>query len=169
MNNHHRNWGRGAWVLAMVALAVHLTATWPQLPERMATHFDASGVPNGWMNRSSHVAWVAVIGFLVSSGVVVFLHALRFLPASMLNIPNREHWLAPAQRDEAYRYLGRHSYWFGFLMTCLAIGIHWLVMRTNVQTGQRLPALALWAFMGIFLMGILLWTFAMMRHFSRPR
>src|SRR5260370_7942444 len=55
---------------AMLWLALPLTglqywSVWDRLPDRMATHFAASGQPNGWMSRES---WL-----IFSIGLTVFL------------------------------------------------------------------------------------------------
>ena len=49
---------------SLLWLALPLTAfrywmVWDQLPARMATHFDASGHPNGWMSRETSL-WFAL-------------------------------------------------------------------------------------------------------------
>ena len=46
----------GWWALALSAVLFIVTHfIWiNQMPERLATHFDAAGRANGWMSRSSH-------------------------------------------------------------------------------------------------------------------
>ena len=51
--------------LLLVGYIVFLTCTISLLPERMATHFDASGQANGWMNRSSAVVFQGVVGLIL--------------------------------------------------------------------------------------------------------
>ena len=55
---------------AMLWLALPLTAlqywsVWDQLPARMATHFGASGQPNGWMTRDTSLIFAMVVTTLV--------------------------------------------------------------------------------------------------------
>ncbi|MGI6511719.1 MAG: SdpI family protein [Catenisphaera adipataccumulans] len=45
-----------SYVVILVCIGVGLIL-WPQLPEQIPTHFDASGTPNGWSGR-----FMAVIG-----------------------------------------------------------------------------------------------------------
>jgi len=64
-------------MLASIPLTVLLYAgSWNRLPERMATHFGASGEPNGWMARQDSLtlclvltAIIAIVGALVLSRV----------------------------------------------------------------------------------------------------
>jgi hypothetical protein len=55
---------------AMLWLALPLTglqywSVWDQLPTRMATHFGASGQPNGWMTRETSLIFAMVVTVLV--------------------------------------------------------------------------------------------------------
>jgi len=45
--------------LALPLTALRYWMVWDQLPARMATHFDASGHPNGWMSRETSL-WFAL-------------------------------------------------------------------------------------------------------------
>lgn len=47
--------------LALPAIALRFWLAWDQLPVRMATHFDASGRPNGWMTRAAAMDFVLVL------------------------------------------------------------------------------------------------------------
>jgi len=38
--------------LLLIALGAYLISSASQLPERVATHFDGVGRPNGWMSQS---------------------------------------------------------------------------------------------------------------------
>jgi hypothetical protein len=53
-----------AWLLwlAPAAIALRYWQVWDQLPERVASHFDASGRANGWMPRLTSAEWT--LGFL---------------------------------------------------------------------------------------------------------
>jgi len=48
--------------LAPAAIALRYWQVWDQLPERVASHFDASGRANGWMPRVISAEWT--LGFL---------------------------------------------------------------------------------------------------------
>lgn len=41
----------------LAGTAAFLVATVDRLPEVVATHFDASGRPNGWMTRGGYLAF----------------------------------------------------------------------------------------------------------------
>lgn len=80
-----------------------------QLPERVATHFNGSGEPNGWMSRSAHQEFMLIFGLAFPMVIVLLCYASRFLPRGLVNIPHREYWLAPERRAETSNYLLGHS------------------------------------------------------------
>src|SRR5262249_54895493 len=70
-----------------------------KLPDILATHFGGRGFPNGWQTHSAFfvteifvVALATVIGFGVPA-------LMGLIPASLLNVPNKDHWFAPERRE----------------------------------------------------------------------
>ena len=52
--------------LTLPLVAIQYWRVWDQLPVRMATHFNATGQPNGWMSREVAVEFgVGIIAFLL--------------------------------------------------------------------------------------------------------
>lgn len=69
-------------------------------PARVASHFGAGGLPDAWLSRGQFVTVFAVLGGLFLLVVpVIGLFAGR-LPASVVNVPNRDYWLAPQNRPD---------------------------------------------------------------------
>ena len=110
-------------VILVVGALVHLAANHATLPERVPSHFDAQGVVDGWMSRD---AFVATMAFVYGMTGGLFLAVVKFLPRmpnSMINLPNRDYWLAPERRDASLAELGRRLARFGAVTIVLAIGI----------------------------------------------
>ncbi len=53
--------------LVLPAVALRYSSVWDQLPERIATHFNAAGVPNGWMEREASFWFILMILAIVLS------------------------------------------------------------------------------------------------------
>lgn len=77
------------------------------LPEKVATHFNAAGVANGWMTPGGHVQFTLTSGFGLSVLIVGLFYALRFLPPSFLNVPRKEFWMKPENYTTACAFLFR--------------------------------------------------------------
>jgi len=76
--------------LALPLIALRYWQVWEQLPLRMATHFNASGQPNGWMSRDTSL-WFAlgITAFLLIVFTVILLvqySAKKADPASWVTL-----------------------------------------------------------------------------------
>ena len=145
-----------------------LLLTAKDLPDRVATHFDHKGRPNGWMSRNTHLAFIAGFGLAVPLVVAGAGLLPRFLPARSFNIPHRDYWLAPERKAETVSYLFRHSLWLACGILVFIAGVHLLVVHANRQQPVHLPPVPILAWAGCLIVGLALWAIIMLRHFKRP-
>lgn len=127
--------------LIFLLIIAALVGIWyyPQLPERVATHFNHSATADGWMTRDGFM--------LVYAGLMLFLFGtflgtgflMRILPDSLINIPNREHWLASEQREKSKAFLETTTYQMGSLTLLFLI----VTMAESLQANLSVePALS---------------------------
>jgi hypothetical protein len=154
--------------LACVLAASAALLVWQstQLPETVATHFNAAGKADGWMSRDRHLISSLAFGLLFPFlPTVIFALALR-LPVKWVNLPHKHHWLAPERANETCRWLIRHGLWLTCLLMCLTTAVQALILQANLQSPQRLsPSLSLLA-LGGFLAGMATWLLVFWRRFS---
>ncbi|MBL9162829.1 MAG: DUF1648 domain-containing protein [Planctomycetaceae bacterium] len=152
-------------VFGYVAFLVGMVATYARLPERVASHFGANGVANGWMSRDGYV-WFMVGAVTFTSLLLVGLcGSVRFLPASLVNIPRRDYWLAPERRDETGRVLARFGLLMAGLESLFFLAIHLLVVVANESNPVRLSN-DVWWLLVAFLAATGGLTFKLYRRFS---
>jgi len=100
------------------------------LPQRIPTHFGASGLADGWGDKSS--LWVLV-------GVTCFLYAMlslvRFLPASSMNMP-----VAEEQRAAALPMVFEMIGWLKAETICVFAFIVWTAVAVVQGRSQGLGA-----------------------------
>src|SRR5262249_16460467 len=109
-------------VLAVAQRAYHV----PRLPDRVAAHIGPSGEVDRWEDKADAVAgssraWLTV--FSLAGGIAALsVLAVRFLPGQLVNVPNRDYWVASARRrgELAAVMLG---FWLGLLATGVAFGV----------------------------------------------
>lgn len=154
--------------LASALFVTSLVYAAGQLPERLATHFDWSGHPNGWMSREAYLALMAGVGFGFSLLLMSLCWATCFLPASMVNLPHREYWLAPERREETARYFGWHSLWLGAAAMGFITGVNLLTVAANRQPSAHLSNPAVFCLAGAFVLATALWVLALYRRFRIP-
>ena len=71
-----------------------------ELPDEVATHFDFRGDANGWMSKPADLLLMGALGLALPLFLIGICYATRFLPMGMVNLPNREYWLAPGHSDD---------------------------------------------------------------------
>jgi hypothetical protein len=121
------------FVLPLVIFAVQTMVHYPALPERIASHFDFAGNPNGWSSKSSFFLMLGGLqGFfsLLFWGLSV---GLRKIPPTLINIPRRDYWLAPERRAASLEYLATWCVWFGLATQLLLAAVLELSIRANLK------------------------------------
>ncbi|MEO8271064.1 MAG: DUF1648 domain-containing protein [Aureliella sp.] len=111
---------------------------WQQLPVRVATHFGFDGEPNAWMSRNAATAMMLALQI----GLPLFLTGLgasmRWLPPSLINIPNRQYWFEPERRESTLQTMRLLTTLIALLTSLFLIWLSHLTFRANMTDG-RLP------------------------------
>jgi uncharacterized membrane protein len=166
--------GVGAPVVVLVALlagwGVDTARTLARLPDRMAVHFGASGAANGWMTPRQFAVFNAGLLLFVTVVMIGSAVATRFIPTTLINIPHRDYWFAPERRRASRDRLLRHMLWLVCVVVGFLVTIDHSVLAVNLRPGApRLSGTELGVPVGVFLLGIAVWTLRLLVMFRRPR
>jgi uncharacterized membrane protein len=157
----------GILVVLFHAAAGRVALVWNQLPPNMASHFGMAGQPNGYMSRSGFFLFYAI----VCGGTVALLVSvpiwLRWMPTSLVNLPNREYWLTPERREATLARLGGWMAWFCVAMTVFMAAILELVLRVNLER-TALPTPAFLIALGAFFAVVIALLVVLYRQFRLP-
>lgn len=153
----------------LAGTAAFLVATVDRLPEVVATHFDASGRPNGWMTRGGYLAFSLAfdVGLPLLMAGAIGLVPRRW--PRLMNLPNRDHWLAPERRAATLDFLATHACRLGALMALFGAAVHWLILDAHAAAAPALAGAKLGWTMGAFLAALGAWLWALYRRLGRPR
>lgn len=137
---------------------------YPNLPEKVAVHFNAFGEPDKWASKRSYLVFQIIL--LVFTAVITFglPLLLKKLPASATNIPNKAYWLAPERRNRTFSILQKRFEWFGVGLCALMISINQLAIRANLLD-QNLAAVS-WYVLGAFLLFVIVWSVRLCKDFK---
>jgi uncharacterized membrane protein len=151
--------------LTAIAQCAH---DFPLLPDRLASHFGASGMPNGWMMKTQFLALYSVV--LVPALAIEFWvsHRIAKKPDARLNLPNREYWLAPERRAETFAYFETFFAWYGCIFLFVVVFAMGLAMRANFDSPPQLPTGPIVADIAAFVLYNVVAVIAMFRRFSMP-
>jgi len=154
--------------LVMIAAWQGLNA-YPMLPNRLASHFDGSGVPNGFQSKpaffkmyAAAIVLAAVFGFVVP-------RLLALLPNALFSLPNKDYWLAPERRSETMGVFESYFGWFGCAIVLFAISVFGFVIEANFHRPPRLDNTFLIVMLPLFLGFIIVWMVLFVRRFRTPR
>jgi uncharacterized membrane protein len=135
-----------ATLLGIVALQA--IVYYPQLPAQLASHFDAAGRPNGWSSKSAYFALQAFIVLVLTLCFAALPSWLERAPARLLNLPNKDYWLAPERRAATMARVASALTWFGCAVLAFIVVVTSLVIDFNLGHRRVLPATPIWALLG---------------------
>lgn len=153
--------------LVLLGTVAYVATTSAGLPERVASHFGANGVANGFMTRDGYrtfILWFAL-------GLPLFVAAsVALLPRAFpgaINIPDRDYWLAPERRADTIGFLTGWGCSLGLILALFIAAIHAAVRVANEYDPPRLPATLFVIVLATFGVAMVVWIAALAAHFRR--
>lgn len=138
---------------------------YPLLPERIASHFAYDGTPNGWQTKDDFFMVLFVV-IATSAFVAFFLPLLMsIMPDALINLPNKQYWLAPERRAETHRFLGAQMGWFGCGPLFVLLYATWQAIKVNLPHAEHFNSQGMIEVLIGFVILAALLTVHMVRHF----
>lgn len=152
-------------VLFVAGAFVWLTSG--SLPPVVASHFGPGGAANGFMGKELYTAFMLALVLGVPGLVASTTLLIRILPSQVVNLPNKQYWLAPERRAPTLEALASMSLRLAAALAVFMCFMHWLVVRANAVQPPRLQEN--WFVLGLLVFGAvtLTWLFLLYRRFGR--
>jgi len=162
-----RLWHAPAFVLVLLygALLVLLFSTVPDMPQRVAIHFNAEGEADNWAGRTTHALFIAGLPLLITA-LFAGLAALTTRFPKLLNIPRRDYWLAPERLRFTAALMLRWLLWLACLITIFFGALHWIVLLANQTQPAKLSMSHLLPLVMHFLIACMIWTASLLMRFA---
>jgi uncharacterized membrane protein len=127
--------GRIFYVIVLLFCIFETARLWNIAPTQMAAHFNVQGDPDRFVAKPEFF-WFQVQTMLVVVGVSLLLQILSlFIPVNLINMPNREYWLAPERREETLDRINSFGpAMFGVVLLVIQAGF-----EVSVQTNLQMP------------------------------
>jgi uncharacterized membrane protein len=154
--------------LAFVAASLlRLASKLGELPPVMASHFDAQGRADGFQGRSAFVLTAVgmQLGFLAVFALLPWL--IERMPARLINLPHRDHWLAPERKAQTVARMAVLLDWFALATVGLLAATFELVLRANLEQ-RPLANGPMWLLLASYFVFLALWIARFVRAFPRP-
>ncbi len=157
-------------VFAVLAIgaAIYFSSYYAQLPDVMASHFNARGLPNGWQTKSAFFS--VLIGISVLAAVIGFgiPRLITLLPPEYINLPNKRYWLAPERRAETMGFLSGYFAWFGCALFAVILFTINFAIQANLHPGRLPDASPMWYILAGFMVFAILGTARLFKRFGPP-
>lgn len=141
---------------------------WPRLPDRVATHFNWDGTADDWMAKPAATALLLSIQLVVPWFIVAITALTNWLPISLINLPNREYWLAPQRRRESLAFVHRELAGIALAVAWFMAAVSHLSFEANI-VGGPLATHAMLALLGVYLTVVLTLVARILWRFRKPR
>lgn len=157
---------RVIWLLPILTIA-HIAWYYPVLPSLMASHFGPSGKADGFMSKQGFMVFYLglVLFYCVLFGNMGML--LKKTPDEMINMPNKEYWLAPERREATLRVFSHQMAIFGIAIGAFFLAVMQTIFLTNLGGSHQLDSLFFVYLVG-FLLFTTIWTLQMLKQFKVP-
>ena len=153
------------FVVLLIVVAWFIVTTTRQLADPVATHFGAGYLANGWMTRDGYLAFSLAFTTFLPTVIASLVGGLpRIFPRSV-NLPNKDHWLAPERRDSTLESIALRAIVLGGLLAIFMSGVHWLILQANAAVPPQLPPRLFWTLLIAFLVAFTAWIGAFWSKF----
>jgi uncharacterized membrane protein len=152
----------------LVALAaIQFAHFYPKLPDQIAVHFSAGGEADSWDSKGSFVVIYAAIEAFLVLMALGSAFAIERIPASLVNIPNRDFWFTGEQREGTLTYLATQLVWFEAASLAFLIAVAQMIFTTNLREGPPTLPLDFPVVLAIFIGGIAWMSLRLYLRFRR--
>jgi hypothetical protein len=158
---------RRVLLLVLVLAGSFVGLTSGDLPPVVAAHFGAGGTANGFMGRGTYTAFMLAVVVAVPAIIGFSGQLVRVIPLRLINLPNKQYWLAPERRVTTLESLSTLGVPLALPLVVFMSFVHWLVIQANAVQPATLPERSLLIGLAVFGVATVLWLFVLLRRFGR--
>lgn len=138
------------------------------LPDRVAIHFGADGIPDGWATKYINAAIMLVVHVLVFLSLFFVPEMVKRIDAKWISLPNKAYWLLPENRERMEQLFCKSFYQFGSAMFLLLLWVGILAIQANLASPIIFSENLFLIPFGLFMLYTIIWTVWVIFIFKRP-
>ncbi len=160
--------GRVFYIVVLLICTFEIVRLWNITPPQMAAHFNIQGNPDRFVSKPEFF-WYQIQTMLVVIAISIPLQVLfLILPVNLINMPQRDYWLAPERRAETVDRLSSFAAMlFGIVLLTVQAAFE-LSAYANLQTPIFFHAQWMSVFMILSFGVIVLMLLQLAISFRRP-
>ena len=136
-------------------------------PGRVAIHFGPGGQADGWGGAAANASILCAISLLVFAVFFLMDRVLRVIPPSLVNLPNKDYWLAPERIESTRLVFAVQFRSFGAATLLLLTIAQLLAFKANRVNPPHLDESLFLGGLGLYLVFAGFWLVSFYRTFRR--
>ena len=155
-------------IIAIAGFIIRAMYWYPLLPDKVAIHFGFDGTPDNWSDKMD---FIIIMGSVILFLVLVFFGLsmlVKALPDSMINLPNKEHWLASERRESTLDAVSQFLKDIGSRTLLFMAVIFEITSRTNASHSQHLDSQQFVVVLVMYLLLVVVAIVYFVRKFYNP-
>lgn len=156
-------------LVAVIAFAAYgyVFLTSEGMPDVAATHFNVQGEPNAMSSRAGYRGFMAILVLVIPLLIAGLPVAISHRWPQLLNIPHREHWMAPERIEATLSTLRVRMAVVAVATIALQCFVHRLVLDANASDSPELDQRSLLIGLSLFGAFMLGWIVSLWRRFRK--
>jgi hypothetical protein len=150
-----------------VGAAIYFSAYYAKMTDVVASHFNGRGVPNGWQTKPAFFGLFAAVSILIAMIGFGIPRIIASVPPRLINLPNKQYWLAPEHLAETMAFLNAYFAWFGCAVFLIMILTFDYAIQSNLHPDHRPDVSRMWYILAGFLTFLVVWIIRMFTRFGR--
>lgn len=158
---------KSVFVSLVLLGAAYFSSFYTRLPAVVASHFNGRGAPNGWESKT------VFLGFFVGATVLATLLAfgvprlIRALPVALINLPNKQYWLASERAEATLEFLSSGFAWFGCAVYAVMLFAFDYAVQSNLHPSHPPDPAGMWVAVVGFAAFAIVWSVRVIVRFVR--
>ena len=156
------------FVFTLIVCVSQIVMWYGDLPDLVPSHFDGNGQVDGHMGRDAFCLTMGLINLSVLIGLPVLGMLMKYIPNSLINMPNKEYWLAGDRRETSLKTNADFLTAIGWMTSWLFIAIFQLSGLVAIKARETINP-EFFFVMAIFLIAVVTTTVVLMMKFRMPK
>jgi len=121
------------------------------MPQKIASHFNASGEADSYSNKDILIYLNLPIYLFILILFELFVYLTPRIPENLINLPNKDYWLSEGRKNETYSILRIYIRWMGIITLLLLMFVYNENYITNINNEHEI-GIAFWIYLGAYLL-----------------
>ena len=106
---------------------------YPQMPDKVAVHFNVHGQVNGWMPKNTNLISGCIIIAIITLSISGIPYLIKNMLDNLISLPNKEYWFNGDNKERLIEILSKDLYSIGLAINFFMIFIFHQLYRFNMH------------------------------------